>query len=127
MMKTPRGFTLIEVLIVVVIIGVLASLVIPRYFGQNERGYVTEAASNLSALRQAEVAYSLENSAAYTATTSALDVTISSTKFSYAVTTASSLLTATRVGGSAAYSGTTITLGIDTGTWGGTHPHKPNN
>ncbi|MFH0985893.1 MAG: prepilin-type N-terminal cleavage/methylation domain-containing protein [Candidatus Omnitrophota bacterium] len=128
MARDKKGFTLIEVLMVVAIIGVLAALVIPRYMGQGERGYVAEAAAMLSALRQGEVAYSLENSAAYTATTSALDVDISpSTKFTYSVTTASSLVTATRAGGGTTYSGTTITLGIDTGTWGGTHPFKPNN
>lgn len=126
MARDKKGFTLIEVLMVVAIIGVLAALVIPRYMSQGERGYVAEAAAMLAAVRQAEVAYSLENSAAYTATTSALDVDISpSTKFTYTVITGSSLVRATRSGGGTTYSGTTIELGIDTGTWNGTHPYRP--
>jgi len=44
--KTKRmlkGFTLVEILIVVVIIGILATVAIPTYFKYVERGYASDA------------------------------------------------------------------------------------
>ena len=38
-----EGFTLVEILIVVVIIGILATVAIPTYFKYVERGYASDA------------------------------------------------------------------------------------
>ena len=53
-MKNNRGFTLIEILIVVIIIAVLASLVLPRFLQQTEAGYIAEAQQTLGAIRRAQ-------------------------------------------------------------------------
>lgn len=52
-MKNKQGFTLIEVIIVIVILGVLATLALPRITGQIEASKAAEAVSMLGALRRA--------------------------------------------------------------------------
>ena len=46
-----KGFTLIELMIVVAIIGILASIAIPQYSDYVKRGKAAEATSNLATLR----------------------------------------------------------------------------
>lgn len=56
-MKMKRGFTLLEMLIVIVIIGILAGLAIPKYQKSLEYSKGTEAIANLNILRGAELRY----------------------------------------------------------------------
>ncbi len=65
-MKSNKGFTLIELIIVVTIIGILAMIAVPAYLGQQSRAARTEAYGNLEALRLMEEQFFSEN-AAYTA------------------------------------------------------------
>ena len=58
--QAKRGFTLVEIMLVVVIIGILAALVIPKIAGNSERARVTAAQADInggikSALGQYEV------------------------------------------------------------------------
>ncbi|MCD6539230.1 MAG: prepilin-type N-terminal cleavage/methylation domain-containing protein [Candidatus Omnitrophica bacterium] len=55
------GFTLAEVIIVVVIIGILATLAVPNYIKAVERTRNKEAISMLKLIQQAEKMYRLEN------------------------------------------------------------------
>ena len=50
-MKRESGFTLIEIMIVVVIIGIIAAIAIPSYQDYVRRAQITEATNGLSDLR----------------------------------------------------------------------------
>jgi prepilin-type N-terminal cleavage/methylation domain-containing protein len=62
-LRRPRGFSLIEAMIVVVIVGVLALLAIVAYRRWVRSSYLNEAQSMVANIRNAEEAYFSENGA----------------------------------------------------------------
>jgi general secretion pathway protein G len=57
-----RGFTLIEIMVVIVILGILAALVVPKVLGQADTARVTATKTELSQIMQALNLYRLDNS-----------------------------------------------------------------
>ena len=143
-----KGFTLIEVLIVVVIIAVLAALILPRFVGQTERAVIAEGQQILGAMRRGQLNWmDFTGNAAPTDVTScgfaACNAAANATwarigvnppnegtgRYNYACTTASGNCVATRVNDpSGQYAGNTITLGVVNGTFmcggAGTTPYS---
>lgn len=55
--RSQKGFTLLEILIVIVIVGVLAALAVPAYTASVEKSRKQEAYKNLGAVRQSQQRY----------------------------------------------------------------------
>ena len=56
-----RGFTLIEIMVVVVIMGILAALVVPKLMGRTDDARVTAARQDIATVMQALKLYKLDN------------------------------------------------------------------
>ncbi len=58
---SQRGFTLIEVMVVIVILGVLAALIVPKVMGRPDEARVVAAKQDVASLMQALKLYKLDN------------------------------------------------------------------
>ncbi|YCH30141.1 type II secretion system major pseudopilin GspG [Erwinia sp. PK3-005] len=59
--NAQRGFTLLEIMVVIVILGLLASLTIPRLMGSKEKADRQKAKSDIATLENALDMYKLDN------------------------------------------------------------------
>jgi len=59
--QMQRGFTLLEVMVVVVILGILAALVVPRIISRPDEARVIAAKQDVASLMQALKLYRLDN------------------------------------------------------------------
>ena len=58
--KYLNGFTLVEILIVVVIVGILAAIAIPTYYNYVKKGYASEAKTQIKSIVQSADMYRSE-------------------------------------------------------------------
>lgn len=115
-----KGFTLVEVLIVVIIIGILAGIGVPQFASSIEKAKGGEARAGLGHVQTGEKVYYAEREY-YTSNLSDLDISLSQRYWAFSISTPTSTsytATATRSGGTRA--GQTITMnqaGTIAGNW----------
>ena len=105
-----KGFTLVEVLIVVIIIGILASIGIPQFADSIEKAKGGEARAGLGHIQTGEKIYYAEKEY-YTTNLSDLDINLTQKYWSFVISTPTSfsfIATVTRLGGTR--SGQTIIM-----------------
>lgn len=61
----PRGFTLVELLIVVVILGVIAAIAVPQFSSNTEDAKLSQLQANLHVMREVVERYHLQHSGFY--------------------------------------------------------------
>ncbi len=61
LIRSTEGFTLIELMVVMVIIALLAALVMPKFFGHVDKAFQQDAQAQIDILGQALDLYRLEN------------------------------------------------------------------
>ena len=59
--RKRKGFTLVEIMVVVVIIGLLSALVVPRFIGQSDEAKVTTTRAQISSIESALELFHLNN------------------------------------------------------------------
>jgi len=60
-LRDQRGFTLIEIMVVVVILGVLAAIIVPKFLGRPDEAKVTKAKVDIKSLEEALGLFKLDN------------------------------------------------------------------
>ncbi len=114
-LSNNKGFTLVELAVVVIIIGVLAAFAVPKFRDAVERSKASEAFNYLSTVRASQERYHARNST-YASDLTKLDVSLSAPKyFSVGTVDDSTLettwkLTLTRAGAAAGYGEYTVTF-----------------
>ena len=113
-----HGFTLVELAVVVVIIGVLAAFAVPRFLASVERSKAAEAFNYLSSVQAAQERFHARQGT-YAADMKDLDIKMSTSKYFTAGTIAAGKTgnledswtqTLTRAGASAGYGEYTVTF-----------------
>lgn len=94
MLKNKKGFTLIELMIVIAIIGILAAIAIPNFLNYQCKARQAEAKTNLGSIRTAQEGYYAEYSTYSTSQGAIGFATKGSAKYKYIIASTTDTFTA---------------------------------
>jgi prepilin-type N-terminal cleavage/methylation domain-containing protein len=91
--KNNKGFTLIELMVVIVIVGILSAVAIPKFVDASQKSKASEFPTVLSAIYNGELAYQAQSGVFVTSLqalkdSAYVDIAITSTWFSYTMASA---------------------------------------
>ncbi|MBK6911888.1 MAG: prepilin-type N-terminal cleavage/methylation domain-containing protein [bacterium] len=59
-MQKQRGFTLVELLVVIVVLGIIATIAVPRFLASQDRAHVVAAVADVDHFRKALAVYEVD-------------------------------------------------------------------
>jgi type IV pilus assembly protein PilA len=88
-LSNSKGFTLIELIVVIIIVGVLSAIAFPSFLNQLGKARTSEAKLSIGSINRAQQAYRLENSEMAN-NLNLLDVKLTGKFYTYAISAADS-------------------------------------
>ncbi len=112
-MKSMKGFTLVELVIVIVIVGILSVVAVPVYKGYTKKAMATEGKALLGAINTSQKVYFAEwGNFAQSAVSTVLDVNANTNKYftTYSISAATNAGYTVTTGGTGGATGIALTL-----------------